>query len=68
VITEIAPGSPAEHAGLQLGDVIEEINRQAVRSLADFAKIVTEANGQLTVLLLVRREERSLFVIFNRRG
>jgi len=68
VITEIASGSPAERAGLQQGDVIEEINRHPVRALADFSKHVTEANGQPTLLLLIRREEQSMFFVLSRRG
>lgn len=68
VITEITSGSPAERAGLQPGDVIEEINRHAVRSLADFSKRVTEADGQPTLLLLIQRKEQRMFFVLSRRS
>ena len=35
VITDVESGSAAERAGLQTGDVIEEVNRQPVHSLRD---------------------------------
>ncbi|MBF8254228.1 MAG: protease Do, partial [Deltaproteobacteria bacterium] len=36
VITAVDPGSPADLAGLRHGDVIEEVNRQPIRSLDEF--------------------------------
>jgi len=35
VVGNVQPGSPADNAGLQRGDVIVEVNRRAVRSDAD---------------------------------
>src|SRR5207302_658312 len=55
VVTEVEPGSPAEGAGLQPGDVIQEVNRQPIESVADFRKAVANAKEEDTLLLLVRR-------------
>ena len=38
VIQQVIPGSPADNAGLQQGDVITEVNRQPVHSAADVQK------------------------------
>lgn len=54
VITDVAPGSPADEAGLRRGDVIEEINRQPVNSAADFQRIVQQARDQQLVLSVNR--------------
>lgn len=60
VITAVESGSVAYQAGLQRGDVILEIDRKPVRSLADYRRIVGEVKRG--VLFLVRRGEYTLFL------
>jgi serine protease Do len=62
VITSVKPGSPAEEAGLQRGDVIAEINRQPVRNRADYERALEKTEKGKSVLFLVRRGEGSLFL------
>jgi serine protease Do len=62
VITSIKPGSPAEEAGLQRGDVIAEINRRPVRNLSDYNRAVEKIEKGKSLLFLVRRGEGSLFL------
>ena len=66
VITDIEAGSPAEQAGLQPGDVIEEINRQPIKSTEDFKKAMAEAKDKATLLLLARRGKTSSFFALNK--
>jgi regulator of sigma E protease len=40
VIKEVAPGSPAEMAGIKVGDTIVSVNDQLVKSLGDLARNV----------------------------
>jgi len=54
VVTAVAPDSPAATAGLDPGDVILEINRQPVTSVADYKKAVSKLKKGDTVLLRVR--------------
>jgi serine protease Do len=54
VITDLAQDSPASQAGLDPGDVILEINRQPVTSVADYKKLVSKLKKGDTVLLRVR--------------
>jgi Do/DeqQ family serine protease len=61
VITDVSPDSRAADAGLQEGDVILEVNRQAVQSVDELRSAVRKT-GSRPVLLLVEREGRSLFV------
>jgi serine protease Do len=62
-VTEIAPASPA--AGRVVpGDIIEEVNRQPVRSPAEFAAIAARlAPGDKAVLLLLRDGRRTYVAI-----
>jgi serine protease Do len=63
VINEIDPNSPAAQQGLQPGDVIEGINRQPVRTVADFNRLAAQAKGQ--TLLRVNRQGNGAFVVIS---
>ena len=54
VITDVAPDSPAAQAGLDPGDVILEINRQPVASVADYKKVVSKLKKGETALVRAR--------------
>ena len=45
VVTDVAEGSPAEQAGLQPGDVINEVNRQRIENVGDYQRVVTLVQG-----------------------
>jgi len=60
VVTEVDQSSNAAEAGLRRGDVIEQVNRNAVRNAADFDRLTAASTG--TTLLLVRRQDRTLFL------
>jgi serine protease Do len=64
IVARVEDGSAAEEAGIQPRDVIREINRQKVRSMADFEKATkdTKEGDRLTVLL--QRGPMSLYVAF----
>ena len=55
IVIAIERDNPAARAGIQVGDVIEEVNRQSIRSLEDFDKAVKAAKGRDMILLLIRR-------------
>jgi serine protease Do len=61
VITDLSPKSAAARAGLRPGDVVLELNRAAVDSLAKFKELYAKAPGE--VLLLVHRRGQTLFVV-----
>jgi Do/DeqQ family serine protease len=60
VVTEVNPDSRAADAGLQEGDVILEVNRQAVQSVDELRAAVRKTTDR-PALLLVEREGHSLF-------
>jgi serine protease Do len=61
VVTQVNPDSRAADAGLQEGDIIQEVNRQPVQTVEDLRAAVRKTTDR-PVLLLVEREGRSLFV------
>ncbi len=62
VMSGVSPGSPAEGAGLQPGDVIVEINRQRVVSLTDFKRLTVTLGKKQKALLLIKRKGNMVFI------
>jgi serine protease Do len=62
LVVGVQPGSPAAEAGMHAGDIILEVNRQAVESAEDAREAFARAAGNDSLLLLVQRGEGSLFV------
>jgi len=58
----VESGSAAEAAGLQEGDVILEINRHAVRNIAEFKRLTAKLPKKGNLLLLINRNGQKLFV------
>ncbi|MGA2980308.1 MAG: Do family serine endopeptidase [Terriglobales bacterium] len=53
VVEDVKPGSPADNAGLQRGDVIMEVNRHAVKSASEVAQALAGVpNGQDALVLV----------------
>jgi serine protease Do len=61
VIADVEDGSPAAEAGLQPGDIIQEINRKPVRTVSDFQAQLSSRSSD-TMLFLVNRDGRTMFV------
>ena len=55
MVASVAPGSAASDKGLRLGEVIEEVNQQAVETPSDVAKAIAalKTAGKKSALLLV---------------
>ncbi len=60
-VVDVQAGSPADEAGISAGDVIVEVNRQAVRSAADVRAAVARSKNN-SVLLLISRKDQTLYV------
>jgi serine protease Do len=53
VVEEVKPGSPADNAGLQQGDIILEVNRHKVQSASDVQQALSNVTKGEDALLLV---------------
>ncbi len=61
VISDVDASSSAAEAGLQRGDVIQEVNRQPVSSVEQYEKAI-RATGNGEVLLLINRGGATRYV------
>jgi len=66
VITQVQPDSPAADSGIRQGDVVEEVNHQAISSTADFKNALAKSSN--SVLLLINREGKTMYTVVNRAG
>lgn len=66
MVRSVAPGSPADAAGLAPGDIIIRLNRRVVRAPADLAAVMDRCEAGQDVPLTVRRgaAERALLIRF----
>jgi len=62
VVTEVTPGSPADDAGLQRGDLIKEVDQAIVRSVTDFQKAVGTLHSGDSIAFLVRRGQNTFYI------
>lgn len=62
VISSVQPGSPAAEVKLRPGDLIKEINRQKIQNLKDYNQALQRVKKGESLLLLVKRGDRTFYV------
>jgi serine protease Do len=62
VIVRVKPGSTAEELGVREGDIVLEVNRQAVTSVKVFERIAGKLPKDQGVLLLLKRQGRTIYL------
>jgi len=61
IVTEVEDGSPAAEAGLEAGDIILEVDQDPIRNIRQFDRKIERYKPGDTVLLLVRRQETTIY-------
>ncbi|HKY42232.1 MAG TPA: DegQ family serine endoprotease [Pyrinomonadaceae bacterium] len=61
LVTRVDPASNAANAGIRTGDLIQEVNRQPVRTFEQFNAAIQES-GAKPALVLIKRRDQVLFV------
>ena len=67
VVNYVAPGSPAEAAGLKEGDVITEINGGQIDTISDFQEKITQAEPGTTFNISYMRYDTDKGVLGQRK-
>ena len=65
VVSKVESGSAVEAAGIQPGDLIQEVSRSAVKNLDEYQQIASKIGKEELVVLLVNRRGNNLFVAVN---
>jgi serine protease Do len=62
LVSKVLPGSPAEKAGLQIGDIITEFNGQQIETSGDLPPMVgmTPINDKATLTVIRQGETKSI--------
>lgn len=68
VVRSVRPGSSAEDAALDTGDLIQEINRHPVRTVAELTSLVRSIPNGKSVLLLVWSHGNSSYRVLHALG
>jgi serine protease Do len=63
VVTEVEPGSLAADAGLRPGTLIMEVDREPIRNVREFNEAIREGQDKGKVLLRVRSEGFTRFIV-----
>jgi serine protease Do len=63
VVTQVEPGSPAAEAGLKPGVVIQEINKQPVKSADEAVKLTEKSDNNKRTLVRVWDNGSSHYVV-----
>ncbi len=61
VVTDVDGAGLAAEAGIQPGDVVKQVNRKPVDSVADYQRLVSQAKPGQTLLFLIKRGETTSF-------
>ncbi|MDX2512223.1 MAG: DegQ family serine endoprotease [Desulfobacterales bacterium] len=65
IVTEVAPRSVAAKAGIQIGTLIQEVNRQQIHNVEDLKQALHKNEDKHSVLLLIKTEKYSCYVVLN---
>src|SRR6266516_5238 len=65
LVSDVNEHGPALKAGVQRGDVIQEINRQAVNNVKEYEAAAGKIKKEENAVLLVNRQGNSIFIVIN---
>jgi len=68
VVTYVRNGSEAEIAGLETWDIIQAVDNNEIRSIANFEQIYKKVKNQQRVMLTVQRNRDTYFILLQKYG
>jgi len=62
LVTDIKSNSLSDEAGIEVGDIIKEVNRTPVKNIKDYEDIMKKAGKESSVLFLIKRGSQTFYV------
>lgn len=62
IVSSVAEYSPAQEAGIEIGDLVLAIDRKEIANLADYYDIINEASKDQRILLLIKHQGVMRFI------
>jgi len=62
IVVRVKSGSPADEVGVREGDIIIEVNRKPVTSLKSYERLASNLSKDQSVLLLLKRQGRTIYL------
>jgi len=66
VVSGVRRGSPAYEAGLQRGDLVQEIEKEPVENMDDYKRIMRESAVRQQILVVVRHKGHTRYVVLKK--
>jgi len=66
VVANVKRGSPAHEAGLQRGNLIQEIESQRVEGMDDYNRIMRESSSTKQILMVIKQRGHTRYVILKK--
>ena len=63
ILNNVEPGSSADEAGIRIGLIIKQIDRETIRNLSDYSSAIKGVKRNEDVRLLVQKGEHTHFVV-----
>ena len=66
VVSGVRNGSPASQAGLQRGDLIQEIENEPVENMDDYKRIMRDSASKKQILMVIRHRGHTRYVVLKK--
>jgi serine protease Do len=66
VVSGVKKGSPASEAGLQRGDLIQELENEPVENMDDYKRIMRESASKKQILMFIRHRGHTRYVVIKK--
>jgi serine protease Do len=66
LISGVLKGSPAAEAGLQRGDLIQEIENETIEDMDDFKRIMGKSTSKSQILMVIRHGGHTRYVVLKK--
>ena len=66
VVSSVSKDSPASGAGLQRGDLIQEIEHKQVENMDDYKRIMQESSSKKQIIMVIRHRGHTRYVVLKK--